>query len=49
MVCCVCLIAWGALIQLGDTISIMPIGAVVISDIYKLEKRGTAMGVFLGV
>ncbi|KAF8499334.1 major facilitator superfamily domain-containing protein [Hysterangium stoloniferum] len=37
---------WGSM--LGDATSILPIGANVISDLYKLEERGTAIGFFLG-
>jgi len=29
--------------------SVMAVGAATISDIYRLEERGTAMGVFFGV
>jgi len=29
--------------------SVLAVGAATISDIYRLEERGTAMGIFFGV
>lgn len=39
----------GRAIQAFGASSIMSVGAATISDIYKLEERGTAMGMFFGV
>lgn len=42
------LIGW-RLIQAFGASSGMSVGAAVVGDIYKLEERGTAMGIFFGV
>lgn len=39
----------GRTVQALGGSSIMTVGAATISDIYKLEERGTAMGIFFGV
>ena len=37
------------IVLMNEVLSVMAIGAATISDIYRLEERGTAMGVFFGV
>jgi MFS family permease len=39
----------GRTVQAFGASSVMSVGAATISDIYKLEERGTAMGILFGV
>lgn len=42
------LLSWRVIQALGSS-SAMSVGAAVVGDVYRLEERGTAMGIFMGV